>query len=85
MSYQVSPAVQYGNDGVQGFNFETVESTPITIGYELDYNLTNPIISGLYIVDGKYADITPDDNQYGVDIEVQEISISDDWDVLSVS
>ncbi len=80
----VSPAVQSGVNGVQPFNFESVTSTPITVGYDLDYNLTYPM-SGLYIVDGKYTDIVPDDNQYGVDIEVQEISLSDDWDIVAAS
>ncbi len=84
MSFQVSPAVQYSSNGVEPVNFESTASTPITVGYELNYNQSTPN-SGLYIVDGRYLDIVPDDNQYGIDIEVQEISISDDWDLVATS
>ncbi len=80
----VSPATQSGLTGVQVFNFETIVATPITVGYELDANIANSI-SGLYIVDGIYGDISPDDNQYGIDVLVQDVSISTDWDIVAMS
>jgi len=39
----------------------------------------------MYSADGDYSSITPDDNQYGIDIKVQEATLSLDWDIAAVT
>ncbi len=83
MTFQVSPATQI-SDGVKTFTFETVTATPIETGVEIDANLGETQMRGLFIADGSYESITADDNQYGIDIMLQEIVASEDWEVVSI-
>ena len=85
IAFGVSPAVQGSPTGISPFDFETVSATPIDYGDDVNYNLGNANVRGLFIIDGDYSSIVPDDNQYGVDIEVQPASVSDDWDLLATS
>jgi hypothetical protein len=80
-NFGISPAIQSSPDGVTTFTFETVTATPITYGREVDYYLPTAEVSGLYGVDIPYIDIVPDDNAYGIDLIVQDLSISTDWDI----
>lgn len=85
MSYEVAPGIQDSPEGVQTFSFKTITPTPISYGSEIDYNLGNANIRGMFIVDGSYQDILPDDNQYGVDILFQLTTASLDWDVVATN
>ena len=84
-TFAVTPPIQYSSDGVTNVVFELSVATPIVTVVDSDYNLSNANISGLYIVDGSYSDIIPDNNQYGADIYLQDISMSSDWDILATS
>ncbi|RLD53384.1 MAG: hypothetical protein DRI97_13605, partial [Bacteroidetes bacterium] len=81
----VAPATVGNNEGVSTFVFETVTATPLTFGREADAWLGNASVSGLFIVDGEYKNIVPDDDAYGTDIKVQAATISPDWDILASS
>jgi len=83
VTFSVMPGTQ-GPDGVTTFTFETVASVPITGGSDTGYYLGNANVSGLFIADGDYSDIIPDDNAYIVDIEVQAASVSADWDLVAL-
>lgn len=83
--FDVYPVFQGAPTGVQEFTFETVTATPITYGKLTDYWLTNTQVSGLYIADGEYKDIVPDDHAYGMDVQVQQANLPDDWDVVAQS
>lgn len=85
VTFGVDPAAQGSPDGVSAFQFETVTATPITYGFDFDYWFGDATGAGLYIADGIYDNIVPDDNAYGIDIEVQAATISPDWDVLARS
>ena len=82
-TFTVAPTVQSSPDGVTNFTFETTTATPVTYGEDVDYWLGNANVEGLFIADGEYADIVPNDNAYGVDLTIQEALISEDWDVVS--
>jgi len=84
IDFTVSPAAQGAAGGVQAFNFETVTATPIDYMSDPAYWGAGPT-QGMLIVDGLYGDIVPDSNAYGVDIEVQELLLSPDWEVMSYS
>ena len=84
-NFGVSPVQQELSDGVQNFVFETVVATPITYGEDLDYWNGQPNALGLFIVDDSYDNIVPDDSQYGVDVRVQSVSVSEDWEVVARS
>ncbi len=84
MAFGISPATQASVEGVESFSIETVTATPITTGEDVNHNQGNVGIWGLKIVDGSYLDIVPDDNQYGVDIELQQVVASPDWDALAL-
>jgi len=81
----ISPATQSPLTGTQPFSFETVTATPITIGREVGYNTSNAYSKGLLGIDVSHQLITPDDNQYGIDLELQEVTVSEDWDFVAVS
>lgn len=78
----ISPAVQEAPDGIYQFTFETVTATPITYLEDTDHWLTAPYdVEGLLKIDSAATVIN--DNAYGADISVQQISLSDEWEVLS--
>jgi hypothetical protein len=84
--FTVAPASIGAPLGVQLFTFETVVPTPITTGKDLDYWLTSAFNGqGLWIADGDYDSIVPDNSAYGTDLFVQQAYISDDWDLMSTS
>ncbi len=86
----VAPATQGAPTGVASFDFETVQATPITVVIDDDpgdasgegYWRDNPNISGRYQIDGGAWVDTED--QYSVDMEVQEVILSPDWDLLPI-
>lgn len=86
-SISVTPSLTGSPIGIQAFNFETKATTPITYGFDTDYWLSNPpgngSAQGLLGIDQEYVDITPDDTAYGVDIQVQPATVSEDWDFMS--
>jgi len=75
-----APAGQASPDGVTQFSFETVMATPITVILDSNYWLGEARASGRYQIDGGAWVDTED--QYNVDINVQPVTISDDWDLL---
>ena len=83
--FGVSPAVQSPTTGVQTFTFET--TTPVDISYvqDTDYYLGQTQAKGLYVEDGDHNDVVQNDNAYGVDIFVQEVSVSADWDFMAIT
>jgi hypothetical protein len=84
--FTVAPAATGAPTGVENFIFETVLATPITTGKDLDYWLTSPYTAqGLWIADGDYDNIVPDNSAYGTDLFVQQADISEDWDVMALS
>jgi hypothetical protein len=83
--FTVAPAAQGSPTGVSQFSFQTVTPTPIKYAVEVDFNEFKPNVSGLYIQDGPYSSIAVDDNQYGVDLKVQEAEVSDQWEVVAFS
>jgi hypothetical protein len=76
----VAPEDQYGLEGVASFTFETIEPTPITTAFKVDHWINNPNIQGLYGVDTDYTDITPSDDAHGINMYVQAVSVSEDWE-----
>lgn len=85
VEFSVSPAVQSSPDGIDEFTLETVSATPITVGYDADYWQGDVEKEGLYIYDGKYEDIIPDDHAYGLNLILQAATISEDWEIVAVS
>jgi len=84
MNFIVSPTTQR-IDGVVSFTFETVTAKDLETAREVDYNLGNSQVRGLFIADNSYDNIVPDNNQYGVDIMLQEMSVSKDWELVALS
>jgi len=84
VEFGVAP-LDIGPEGLQTFTFETVASNPITYGLDPGFWLNNENVRGLLAVDAPYDSIVPDDNQYGVDIRVQEAYASPSWDRLAYS
>jgi hypothetical protein len=80
----VSPAANGAPAAVQDFLFNTTVQTPIEYGIDVDYWLTSPYSTkGLYAFDAPYDSNPPNDNAYGVDITVQQIELSPDWDIVA--
>ena len=86
-TFSVAPAVQWASDGVQAFSFEVVASVPITYHQNIDYWVADPNVKGLLSLTGDYdeAIASPNDTQYGLDIQVQQALVSEDWDFAAHS
>jgi hypothetical protein len=85
ISFSVAPSVVSPVTGSQLFTFQTVTATPITYLDDPDYWLSTPlsgVIKGLFIADGDYNDIVPNDSAYGTDLNIVEIEQSTDWDLI---
>jgi len=82
--FAITPTTQ-GTAGQTTFKFETTVATNITYAVDTAYWPTIPAyaasVSGLYKQDEQALAI--DTNAYGVDINVQELSISESWDFLA--
>jgi hypothetical protein len=50
---------------------------------DTDYWLTNDNVEGRYRIDGGTETVTQD--AYGVDVRIQDASISADWDLMAYS
>ena len=85
VEFIVTPAVVSVDEGVAPFDFENVPPLPIPYGYDTDWWATPhyPNISGrgLFIYDGGWDHIVPDDNHYGIDIQVQTAYVPQQWRV----
>ncbi len=79
----VSPAT-VGSAVVQIFSFETTVPTPIEYLLDPDYWLSTPYtINGIIAVDDTYPNATINDTAYGTDLEVIDVSLSEDWDIVA--
>ena len=78
----VAPASQATPDGVTQFSFEVVEATPITVVADADYWLGLASIVGRYQIDG--GAWVESEDQYSIDLQIQALTLSEDWDLLSV-
>jgi len=83
ITINISPQSQSAALGVQAFTFNTTATVNLTRGIETDYYLGNAAVRGLYIADDSYVNITPNDNAYGIDIEVQAANVPVDWDIMT--
>jgi len=79
----VAPALQASVSNIQTFSFETVTATPISIGIDPNFWSGSTLVKGVYIKNGNWDDAVIDDNQYGIDITVQNASLSPDWDFVT--
>ncbi len=86
VEYTVSPAMGLSTEGVQEFTFRNVVAADITVFSETNYWTTEGLdIQGLQGVDVDYGSIVPNGTAYGIDLLVQEVSISSHWDTLASS
>jgi hypothetical protein len=81
VDFGVAPATLGVPDGPTVFMFTTETATPITVLSDPDYWLADGRVAGLYSIDG--GDWAATDDAYGIDIQIQEVSVSPDWDVMS--
>lgn len=84
--FGVAPAVQAFPDGVTTFTFITETATPITYLWDQFYWDTSPYAAnvwGLWSLDGGPLNVSRD--AFGVDIQVQKISLSSDWEIVAYS
>ncbi|RLB98392.1 MAG: hypothetical protein DRH90_21980 [Deltaproteobacteria bacterium] len=85
VTLSVAPASQGTGGGVNTFTFETVSATPITVVVDTNWwGLNQPstgVIKGLYSIDeAPWAEV---DDAYGINLTLQEVYVSADWDLLS--
>lgn len=81
----IAPAIRLSTGGLYNCSFEDPNTTTLTYHREVNYNLGNPNVRGLFVADGNYIDIVEDDNQYGVDLLWQPAHMTDDCDILAYS
>jgi len=85
VSVDIAPAIQAAVSGVQNFTFEITAADTLSYARELNYWLGNANVRGLYVADDSWENAVANDNQYGVDVYVQEAYISPDWDLVAYS
>lgn len=85
IEFDIAPSTQSTGLGATTFTFETKAETPISFAIDADYYLGNANVSGLFAEDEGYGNITVNDNAYGVDLLVQEVIQSTEWDIVASS
>jgi hypothetical protein len=85
MRFTVTPAATGSPTGVQNFDFATNAPQPVDYQQDTGYWTGQPAVEGLFIADGDYDDIIPDENQYIIDLQLQDFTASEDWDYQAVS
>ena len=80
-TFIVDPASRAGED-TSNFTFTYFDTLDIHYVNDDDFYLGTPGIEGLFSTTGPDGRVV-NDNAYGIDIEIQEASISRDWDVMS--
>ena len=81
--FKISPATQKTVLGRQDFDFETTTATNITYQRDIAGAVTGS--EGFISLDGDTAGLIYNNDQFGVDILVQDASIPTDWDFMSYS
>lgn len=81
--FGVTPAYRVV-DGIYIFQFTSYAPQPIAYNRADDHFLSDPAVQGFYSETG-YDNIVFDNHAYGVDIEMQEAAVSDDWDLVAQS
>ena len=81
IDFTVAPSVQSTPDGIRDFTFETTIATPVTTVIDPDYYLGSTNVRPWYEIDAGGRVYT--DSGYGVDVNVQEVSVSGDWDYMA--
>jgi hypothetical protein len=85
INFTVTPAAFGAPTGVQNFDFNTNAPQPIDYQQDTDFWLGDASIKGLFIADDEYSNIVPNDNQYIIDVRLQDMNVSPDWDFQAVS
>jgi hypothetical protein len=81
----VSPAIN-ALAGVQTVTFGTVAPSPITYMEDVDYWLTSQFagqVQGIIAIDAPYDSATINDSAYGVNITINNVDLSPDWDIVA--
>ena len=79
----VAPARQSVLTGVEQFSFETVAAVSLSYFRDNNYWSGTTQVKGVFGADIGWDDVVTDDNQYGMDILVQNAYISPDWDFVT--
>ena len=83
ITFQVAPEEQISGNGLYVFEFSSTSTTTITIAQELNTWVGNPNVRGLFALDDSYDGVVINDNQYLLDIQVQQIAAPSDWRFLA--
>ena len=83
-NFYIQPTTRASNGGVQDATFIVYAPAPVDYGYLADHWASNPNVLGLYAEDN-YKAPTENDNAYGLDLEIQDMIYSDDWDIVARS
>ena len=80
---KIAPSTRLTTSGVVTFSFEQTVATLLTFRKEDNYYLGNTNVRGLYVANGGWEEAVVDDNAYGVDLLIQQATVSADWDIIS--
>jgi hypothetical protein len=70
---------------VASFDFNSTTDADITYSKQDGFWASGADYNGLFIANGSYSDIVANDNYYDVDLLIQNISLSPDWDIVSLT
>lgn len=84
-TFIVQPAYRAGED-TSAFRFSYYAVQSMDYVREIDHYTTMPAVSGFVSLTGYNPDSNPvtlDQNAYGLDVQVQDVLLSDDWDFMA--
>jgi len=87
-SFDIDPELIATSGAIETVTFTQLASTDvINHNFDINYFTSNPEVEGIYELNGNYdpSGIAPDGNQYIIDIETQQVAISQDWDFQAYS
>lgn len=72
------------NTGIKDVEFETPAPVTITYYKDVDFFISNTEAKGLLSINDSWENVAQTDDFYGMDILIQEATISPDWDIEPV-
>ena len=82
-TFSVTPASR-ASSGIHNIQFNLPGDASVDYVYNTDHYSANTSVQGFFSTNG-YTGLVLNQNAYGVDLQVQEAYISDDWDFIAVS
>jgi len=83
-TFEVLPRIQHSTKGVGSFTFKAITSGAVNYVTKGGHYTSDSEVQGLLSATG-YSNVSTSNDGFGIDVEYQQMDVSDDWDLISYS